>query len=528
LSTGSSQSRRIAGSAARLFAGTLMSRLLGFVRMIVMARYFGARAAMDAFNIAFMIPNLFRGVLGEQAVESSFLPVFQSLVTRGKVREAWRTASVVLNWLFLILVVVAALCAFLAPVLVSRVLAPGFDPASSAVAAQLGRVMSPFLLLIGLAAFYGSLLLAHNQAWSYGMAPTLFNVGWIGTMVLLRGRLGITALGLGVVVGGVLQLAGSAAPLLWGRRRGVVRGSCSVAAGLVDEHAFAALRLVGPVCAAAAIARCASIVDRMVASFLPEGSVSALGYAMPMVLLPFALFGLSVGRAALAPLSEHAASGDTEGFRHSIRTALRLGLFLLIPLSVGTALLARPLADMLLSRTGEFGPAEARMTEAALVYYAPGLAGMGLVSILSRALYALKDTALPLRASFRALLLNAVLSAALALTALRHGGIALATSVAMTFQAALLFAALRGKLGRAGAAEGFGALCLPVAKMCLATAVMSAGVLAASDCVEEVITSMSFAARAARVLIPACAGAAIYGLAMLALDRDDLRRFLRR
>jgi putative peptidoglycan lipid II flippase len=517
LSASLSQSRRIVVAATKLFLGTFASRMLGFVRMLLMARYFGARGAMDMFNIAYMIPNLFRRVLGEEAVESSFLPTFKSLSTRGRVREAWRTAGAVLNWLLVLLVVAAGLCALLAPQLVSWLLAPGFDAEMAAETATLGRVMCPFMLIIGLAAFVGSLLLAHGQVWAYGAAPTLFNVGWIASIVFTYRDLGLTSMALGVFLGGCLQLAAASLALLFGPSRTDDRRQFRLT-WRVDEHTRQVFCLAGPVCGAALVARLASVVDRAVASFLPEGSVAALGYAMPLVLLPFALFGLSVGRAALVPLSESAAAGDSDGFNKSLSATVRLGLALLIPISVGTMMLARPLVAVL--QSGDFGAAETTMGARALLWYAPGLLGMGLVSILSRALHALKDTASPLRAAVVAFVINAALSAALALTPLAHGGIALATSIAMTLQAGLLFMFLKRKHGAMARELGQWA---PVARVCLASAAMI-GVLAVTiPFATSAVTGAGLFSRLARLLLPAGSGAVAYGLALAILFRISHR-----
>lgn len=523
-----SQAGRIVIGLLKLFVGTLASRVLGFVRILLAARYFGCGRLMDAFYVAFMIPNLFRRVLGEQAVESSFLPVFKSLTARDKVREAWRAASVFLNWLLVLLVLAAGLCYLFAPQLVGRVLAPGFSAPAAAQTVGLGRLMCPFMVLIGLAAFCGSLLLAHGQTLAYSAAPTLFNVGWIGVLVLTHRRLGIQSMALGVLVGGVLYLLGTVAALFWGRRRGRVQGRCDARAGFRDPHASHAMALAGPVCLAAMVDRCASVVDRAVASFLPEGSVAALGYALPLVLLPFALFGLSIGRAALVPLSEQAGTGDTEGFRDSARVALRLGLVLLIPLSVGTALLASPLAVILQSRGGALDPHQTRLIAVALRYYALGLAGMGFVSILSRAMYALKDTQTPLRCARVALYANVLLSAGLALTLLRHGGVALATSIAMTGQAVLLFLALRRKLSEMGAPGGLRTLWATAWKTGLATAMMAAAVWGVARMSGSWIGAATLAARFARVLVPGAGGAVVFTAVMVCLDRAAVREFVRR
>jgi len=525
LHTSSSSSRHIAVTALKLFLGTFASRVLGFVRILLTARYFGARGAMDMFNIAYMIPNLFRRVLGEEAVESSFLPTFKSLAAGGRSREAWRTAGAVLNWLLMLLVAAAALCALLAPQLVSWLLAPGFDAEMTAETAALGRVMAPFIIIIGLAAFVGALLLAHGQVWAYGIAPTLFNVGWIGAIVLTHRQLGLMSMAWGVLLGGCLQLTGAAVAVQFGPSRSEARGAFRLTRQ-VDDTTRQVFRLAVPVCAGALIARMASVVDRAVASFLPEGSVSALGYAMPLVLLPFALFGLSVGRAALMPLSECAARDDAEGFHHSLAGAVRLGLALLLPISLGTMLLARQLVAVL--QSGDFGPAETAMCTRALFWYAPGLLGMGFVSLFSRALHAVKDTASPMRAATVALVVNAVLSVALSLTPLAHGGIALATSVAMTLQAGLLFAYLVGR-HRAGDAANLGwGLWASLARVALASALMAGALAATTAFTDSAVTGTTLFSRLTRLMLPATVGGLAYVLTLALLAPGLVRRLIRR
>jgi putative peptidoglycan lipid II flippase len=522
VSDSSASLRRLAAAAAKLFVGTLASRLLGFVRILLMARYFGGGERADAFWVAFMIPNLFRRVLGEQAVESAFLPTFRSMLNEGRTREAWRTASVVLNRLVALLAIAGALSALLAPQLVDYLVAPGFDAAEAARATRLGRVMCPFILLIGLAAFFGSLLLANRQNWAYSLAPTLFNVGFIAVMIAFR-RLGAVALAYGVLVGGALQLAATGLATAWGHRR-EPEARCVLWAGFRDAGASQVMRLAGPVALAALISRAGELVDLAVASFLEAGSVAALRYAMPLVLLPFALFGLSVGRAALVPLSEKA--GEAESFRDGLASAIHLGLSLLIPLSVGTALLAHDLSGLL--ATGNFGAEAQVRTALALRCYALGLAGMGFVSILARALHALRDTKSPLRTALVGLVVNAALSVTLAMTPLRHGGIALATSVGVTLQAVLLFRCVRRRIRERGAEPSFASLLRPTARIGLATAAMAAGMLAAGLGASELASGASLAAHMVRLAAGGGAGAITYAAAMFVLDAEGIRGLIRR
>ncbi|MFW6157820.1 MAG: murein biosynthesis integral membrane protein MurJ [Planctomycetota bacterium] len=518
-------SGHIAGRALRLLLGTLGSRALGFVRILLMARFFGGGGATDVFFVAYLVPNLFRRALGEQAVESAFLPVFKALVARGERRAAWRAARVTLKWFVLALLAAAVFCFAFAPQLVGWVLAPGFDRAAASDAAALGRLMSPFIIIIGLAAFCGALLLAHDRALAYSASPILFNAGWIGAMVVLHGRLGTYSLAVGVLAGGVLYLAATVVAIAVGRRRGRIPIPPVRAAGWSNRYASEAFRAAGPVCLAALIARCATAVDCAVASTLPTGAVSALRYAMPLVLLPFALFGLSVGRAALVPLSEHAGRGDVGRFEDAAGHTMHLGFLVLVPLSLGTILLAEPLAGVF--RAGKFEADEARMLAVAVRYYALGLVGMGFVGIFARAMYALKDTRTPLKVAAVALVANAALSIGLARTPLRHGGIALATAIAMSLQAALLFLAMRRALRRGGAGGAFGRVWRPVARVIAGTVVMAGPTVGALAGLNALTESPHLLVRLLRVAVPALVGAGTYGLVMWLLDRRGLRSLLR-
>ncbi len=493
--------------------------------MLLMAFYFGGRGATDVFFVAYLIPNLFRRALGEEVVESAFLPVFRSMLARGERPAAWRTALVVLKWFVLLLLAGALLCFLFAPQLVNWILAPGFDAEMASDAIWLGRLMVPFMIVIGLAAFTGALLLAHDRPLSYSLCPILFNVGWIGGMVLFHRSLGMTSLAVGVLAGGVLYLLATLVALAVAGRQGALSVEIDGPVGWKDGYARAAFRAAVPVGLAAVIARAAGAVDCAVASTLPEGAVSALRYALPLILLPFALFGLSVGRAALVPLSEYAGQGDLDRFESATGQAIHLGLLVLVPLSVGTVLLAGPLAGVF--QSGQFEEAEARLLTIAVAYYALSLVGMGFVSIFSRAMYALKDTWTPLKASAVALFANAVLSILLARTRLAHGGIAAATAIAMTFQAILLFLVLKRVLRQNGADVGFGDAWRSAIRIVAGTVIMVGPTLAALAGFDALIVSPHLVVRILRVAVPALAGGTAYGLVMLVLDRKGLQALIR-
>jgi len=296
---------------SRIGLGTLVSRVTGFAREVVTAALFGAGTEMDIFVAAFTIPNLLCRILGETAVESAFMPLFKGLHARGERERAWRLAGRVFTNLALVLVVVVLVGALVAPFLV-RIVARGFTGETFASAVNMTRLMFPFGLLIGLAAFMGAVLLAFRRFRVYSLAPVLLNVGIIASVLILSGRISYYSLAVGVLLGGFLQFA---VQVPFVRRLAAADGqvlrSGTLAVG--DEDVRHVGRLTGPVVFAAAIQRVGVIVDRTIASFLVPGSISSLYYSFRIVHLPYAILALAAGRAVAPLLAEQHATGDHEG-----------------------------------------------------------------------------------------------------------------------------------------------------------------------------------------------------------------------
>jgi len=512
----------------QLTVGTLLARVFGYARELVATAYFGLSSGIyDAYVAASTIPNLFRDVLGEQAAESAFLPAHLTLTSRGRQAEADRLLRSVLSVVVILGTVIVALCIWAAPWLVLAVV-PGFEkkhPELMATTIWLARWMMPFLLVIAVASVYGSLLLAGRRFWRYSMAPIAASVLMVIAVVFLKEPLGAGCLAVGLVAGGVVQMWVSAVPYL---RRGQWRRL--FARPLVDTRQ-AALRKVArssiPIALAAILSRLANLVDRILASvFCMLGSISALYEAFRLLQLPFGVFGLAVSRAAFPSMIERASAQDGEGFSRAVVRALRLNLFLMLPATVGLIVLATPLVRVLYQR-GQFTAHDSELTALALVCYSVGLVSMGSRTVLTRAFYALLNTRTPFYVSALAVPVNTALSAALVMTSLHHGGLALATSLISMLQAWLLTWLLRRDLARHGRHLDLTGFWPAILRMGAAGAAMALCTWASFAGLATLGLGQSFLARAFCVVVPGTAGMAAYlGVAAL-LGCDEIHSLRR-
>jgi putative peptidoglycan lipid II flippase len=512
----------------RLTAGTMASRVLGLVREMVAMAYFGASGVFDAFVAASTLPNLFRDVLGEHAAESAFMPAHRTLVLRGRGAEARRLATSVLTIVVVSGLVLSVLGAVLAPWVV-RVLAPRFAaerPDLLALAVSLARAMMPFLLIIAVGAVFGSLLLGERRFLRYALAPVGSSVCVIGAIVLLTGRLDAGSLAVGVVVGGVVQMAICAAPYL--RRGGgeVVGGQPRLDLGQP------ALRQVGrsvvPIALSGVLNKFIWVTDRILANwFCAAGRLTALYMAHRLLQLPFGVLGLAVGRAAFPSLIEGASSREGERFSREVVRALRLNVFLMLPATVGLVVLAVPFVGVMFER-GRFTGEHTRWVALALGCYAVGLVGMGMRTVLSRAFYALLNTRTPLVLSAIAIGANLVLNVALVVTPLGHGGLALASSLATWLQVVLLVVMLRREMARQGRALSLAGLPWAVGRMAASAAAMAAATWGCLAVLRAVGAGGGVLWHALCLVVPGGVGVAVYFGVALVLRCEEVAQVLRR
>jgi putative peptidoglycan lipid II flippase len=431
-------------AAAVVGAATLVSRVLGFLRDLVVAQAFGAGPATDAFFVAFRLPNLLRRLVGEGALSAAFIPVFTEFLTLRPRPETLAMLRAVAGALVVALALLTLAGVLGAPLLV-RIMAPGFfaDPALGTLTVRLTRVMFPYLFLVGLAALAMGILNAARHFVTPALAPVMLNLAIIGAALGLAPRLAEPVFGLaaGVLVGGAGQLLVQLPALA---RHGLL-----VAPALRPRHPTVGriVRLLGPVAVGQSAAQLNILIDTIIASFLAAGSVSYLYYADRLVEFPLGVFGIAIATATLPTLAEQAARGNATALRATLSFSHRLAAFVTLPAAIGLLVLREPLVRVLYQR-GEFGPAEAAGTAWALGFYTVGLVGFASVKIGAQAFYALGDTRTPVAVAVGAMGLNSVLAVGLAFP-LRHGGLALATALSAAANALALAWLLRRRLGRA-------------------------------------------------------------------------------
>lgn len=421
---------------------TLASRILGFVRDMVIAGFFGAGMRSDAFFVAFRIPNLMRRLFAEGTLSIAFIPVFTDYLTRRGKAEAMRMACSALRFASAALVVLVILGVAGSPLLV-RIFAPGFvdNPQQFELTVWMTRLMFPYLFFICLTALCMGILNSLGHFAGPALAPVLLNVSIIFASFAISPRMAepITGLGFGVLIGGLLQL-GFQVPFLF--QNGV---------DLFQKAGFfhPALSRVGktllPAVVGAAVYQINVLVGTLLASLLPQGSVSYLYYADRLVQFPLGIFGMAAASAVLPSLSRQASAGDMAGLRETFAHALRLVFFITLPAMAGLIVLREPIIHLLFQR-GAFDAADARSTAEALLFFSIGLPAFSGVRIIAAAFYALQDTRTPMKTAVISILVNLVLGIAL-MGSMGHGGLALATSLASILNLILLTAALRERLG---------------------------------------------------------------------------------
>ncbi len=428
---------------------TLLSRIFGYVRDMVLAGFLGAGMVSDAFFVAFTIPNLLRRLFAEGALTIAFIPVFTDyLENRGRT-EAFAMARSAMRLLSTLLLGVTLAGILLSPAIV-HVIGWGWvadQPDKVALTVTLTRIMFPYVLFVCLVALCMGILNALGHFAAPALSPVLLNVAMIVAITAVAfysddNLVRVRGLAWGVVVGGFMQLV-LQVPFL-----------TKVGIRFWEKAAFyhpglkrvAVLML--PAVFGAAVYQVNIIVGRLLATMLPEGSVSYLYYADRLVQFPLGVFAISGAMAVLPSLSRQAAAGDYDAVKDTFGYSMRLTFFITLPAMTGLMVLREPIVALLFKR-GQFDTEAVRMTAQALMLYATGLWAVSAVRIVVSVFYALSDTRTPVRIAVIATLANIVFSLAL-MEPLAHGGLALATSLSAVLNFGLLLWALRTKLGALG------------------------------------------------------------------------------
>jgi putative peptidoglycan lipid II flippase len=423
----------------------MTSRVLGLARDQILAALFGAGNAMDAYIVAFRVPSLLRDLFAEGAMSAAFVPTFtRYLATEGR-PAAWRLGINVMNALAIVTgaLVVAGLIA--TEPLLRMLTAADFAliPGKLELTVQLARIMLPLLTLIAVAAVLMGMLNSLHHFFVPALSPAMFNVVTIVvalTVVPFAGRLHvepIVLIAIASLIGGIAQVALQWRPL---HREGL-RWQATVE--WRDEGMQRMLTLMGPGTIGLAATQVNLLVNQLLAT-REVGAPSWLNYAFRIMYLPIGLFGVSIGTALLPALSRHAARRDTAAARDTVSEGLSLMMMLNVPATIGLAVLAAPIVQLLFERRA-FTPADTAATAAAVRLYALGLLGYSVVRIASPAFYALGRSRTPVIVSIATMVVNVVLNVAF-VRWLGFTGLALGTSIAALFNAAVLLVLLRRDL----------------------------------------------------------------------------------
>lgn len=419
---------------------TFVSRILGFIREMLIARLFGADAATDAFFAVFNIPNFLRRLFAEGAFAQAFVPILSDYKQQGGHAALRSFIDRAGGTLALALTIITIAGMLLAPQLI-LLFAPGFIGRGEQydLAVQMLQITLPYLFFIGAVAFAGGILNAYGKFAVPALTPALLNLCMIAAALWLAPLLPepVTALAWSIIAAGVVQLLFQLPPLL---RLGLVP---RLRFGINDPGVKRIMGLLLPAILGVSVTQINLMLDTMIASFLKTGSVSWLYYSDRLVEFPMGVFGIALATVMLPKLAKEYAADDAEAFSRSLDWGLRLTLLIGLPATLGLVLMARPLTSTLY-QYGAFSASDVAMAARSLTAYALGLLGFMLVKVLAPGFAARQDTRTPMRFGIYALGAHLALSIVLVFP-LAHAGLALATSLAAFLNAGLLLALLLKK-----------------------------------------------------------------------------------
>ncbi len=437
------EKKHIARAAGLMSIATFISRVLGFVKDMILARFFGATGIADTFFVAFRIPNLLRELFAEGSMSSAFIPVLTEYQTKQGIEEAKRLVRITFTFITIFVGLICIIGIIFAPAIVTAI-APGFVgvPRKFSLTVLLTRVMFPFLLFISLAALVMGALNTRRIFFIPSLAPAMLNITIIIAVLTLATTMEqpIIAVAIGVAIGGFIQFAFQLPSFF---KSGY---------GLTPEYDFrhTGLKkmsiLIMPATMGMAVAQINMFVSTILASYLPEGSITYLYYSMRLIQFPIGIFGVAMGMAILPTLSEHAVKGEFDRLRDDFSFALRLLFFITIPAMAGLIALREPIVNILFQR-GKFDYVATVGTAQALLFYSIGIWSIVGVRVVTASFYSMQDTKTPVKVAVIALAANVIFSIIL-MKPLKHSGLAFANALASGVNFLLLFFFLRRKLKR--------------------------------------------------------------------------------
>ena len=441
-----SEKKNIIRAAGVLGFATIVSRIMGMVRDMVVSRLFGAGFATDAFFAAFQIPNMLRRFFAEGALTSAFVPIFAEWCSQRGEKEARDLANACFTLLTMVMAGVTVAGIVFSPILIT-IMFPGFraEPAKYELTVFLNRLMFPYVFFISLVALCMGILNTIRHFFTPAISTVFLNLSMIGCAVFLHARFSvpIVSLAVGVLIGGTIQLL-LQLPTLY-KKGFPIRFRFDPKHPAVRRIAL----LMGPSVFGIGVYYLNIAVGNILASLLPQGSVSYLYYAQRLFEFPQGIFTVSVAQAVLPSMSRQASAGEMGQLKESLVFGLKLVLFITIPATIGLMVCSTPIFSLLFMG-GEFDYGKAVNSAQALFAYSFGLSVVAMARILVPTFYSLKDTKTPVAIAFVSFLLNALFSLIL-MGPYKHAGLAFASSLSALCNMAMLLWYLRRKIGAFGA-----------------------------------------------------------------------------
>ena len=433
-------------AAAKVSSMTMLSRVLGLVRETLIARAFGASEMTDAFNVAFRIPNLLRRLFAEGAFSQAFVPILGEVHAKHGETATKDLIDVVATLLFWSLLIVVLIGVFFAPYIVLAI-ASGFKSSETySTAVVLTQMMFPYIGFISLVSFAAGILNTYKKFLIPAFTPVLLNLGMIVGSIFIAPYFEkpIYGLGLGVMLGGILQLAIQIPALLrLGKLPNIRFGLTSIKKALQNPEARRILKLMGPAVFAVSVSQLSLLINTNIASHLQAGSVSWLSYADRLMEFPTALLGVAVGTVLLPSLSRANAVGDLEQSKNLMCWGIRLTFIMASPAAIALFIYGTPMAASLY-HYGKFSSQDVEMTRLALQSYGVGLIGLILIKILAPGFYAKQDIRTPVKIGIIVLIFTQCMNL-IFVPYLGHAGLALSIGLGACLNAALLWFGLLKK-----------------------------------------------------------------------------------
>jgi len=430
-----SQRRRLAASTAAFGSATALSRVAGVVREQAAAYYFRTSPTLGAFLIAFNVPNLIRSLVADTAISAAFVPVFVELREQGREPEAWRVASIVLWLAAVVLGAISALFIIAAP-WIMPLFVPGDQNIDPDLVVTLSRYLFPIIVILGMTGVITGILNSYDIFGVPAIAPVAWNGIIILALVIWAGD--ITAYAIGVLIATITQFL-IPLPLLRGRSKLVVSLAWR------NPEVQRILRQMLPVTIGLGLINFNLTLDLVIATLASPHADADLNYAFRLFMLPQGLFSVAVTVVLFPEISRLAARGDTAGFARTVSTGARTIVFLLLPASAISIALASPIVRLVFQH-GSFNDSDTSHVAAALAAFSLGLVANGIALLMTRAFFALQEARTPTRIAAGNLLLNLILDLIL-YKPFGAGGIALATAVVTTWNAAVLGTLLSRRVG---------------------------------------------------------------------------------